>query len=161
MMVVFLYLLSYRDTECMKTLTDLFDKADNPGIIYVGICHQNKNKNEYCIPKNFKYMNHIRFKDYDYKEALGPTFARYICSHLWKGEQYFMQIDSHSRFLKGWDTTIKNMYKKCDSINSILTLYPPSHDNYEKILKNKMKPSHTCKAFESISYNIRCSGYKK
>ena len=54
----------------MKTLTDLFDKADKPDNIYVGICHQNKNKNEYCIPNNFKHMDHIRFKDYDYKEAL-------------------------------------------------------------------------------------------
>ena len=86
---IFVSIASYRDTECMKTLTDLFDKADNPGIIYVGICHQNKNKNEYCIPKNFKYMNHVRFKDYDYKEA--RTYICKIYMFTWEGGQYFMQ----------------------------------------------------------------------
>ena len=151
---IFVSIASYRDTECMKTLTDLFDKADKPDNIYVGICHQNKNKNEYCIPNNFKHMDHIRFKDYDYKEALGPTFARYICSHLWKGEQYFMQIDSHSRFIKGWDTKIKNMYKQCESKKSILTHYPPSHSQYEQILEKKVKPSHTCKAHFENKFHI-------
>ena len=64
-----------------------------------------------------------------------------------------MQIDSHSRFIKGWDTKIKNMYKQCESKKSILTHYPPSHSQYEQILK-KVKPSHTCKAHFENKFHI-------
>lgn len=31
---------------------------------------------------------------------------RYMASKLWEGETYFMQIDAHSLFIQGWDTTL-------------------------------------------------------
>ena len=44
-----------------------------------------------------------------YKKAKGPTYARYWCSTLWEGEEFFLQIDSHTHFIKGWDTELINM----------------------------------------------------
>ena len=35
-----------------------------------------------------------------WKEAKGPTFARYHCFKLVKNEEYFLQIDCHTRFFE-------------------------------------------------------------
>jgi hypothetical protein len=74
-----------------------------------------------------------------YKDAKGPTYARYLCSTLWDSEQYFMQIDSHTEFIKNWDTTCINMLESCrytdepenefkynknGSLNPVLATYP-------------------------------------
>lgn len=39
-------------------------------------------------------------------------WVRYFASKLWKGENFFMQIDAHSLFVDDWDTMlIKDIYK--------------------------------------------------
>ena len=110
---IFVSVASYRDDECPLTIKSLYDNAENPDKLFVGICSQNKPgiEEEECLPKNFKYTKNIRIKRLKHTDAKGPNFARYVCSHLWKGEEYFCQIDSHLIFKKNWDTIIKNMYK--------------------------------------------------
>ena len=61
-------------------------------------------------------------------DARGPTYARYICSHLWNGEEYFLQIDSHMKFFKDWDEKIINNYKNIGDEKAIISSYPLSHE---------------------------------
>ena len=45
-------------------------------------------------------------------ESLGPAVARYFASKLWHGENFFMQIDSHSLFDYGWDAVfVQDMHR--------------------------------------------------
>ena len=152
---IFVSIASYRDTECGKTIIDIFEKAKNPHKIFVGLCQQNKNDNEECINKNFKYINQIRQFNVSYMEARGPTWARYICSHLWDGEEFFLQIDSHSRFLPNWDEKIKYFYTLCPSGKNILSHYPPSHSQYNSLLKNpSLGASFTCSSHFENNFHI-------
>jgi hypothetical protein len=36
-------------------------------------------------------------------QASGPVWARGVAFSLWRGEDYYLQIDSHMRFRPGWD----------------------------------------------------------
>lgn len=57
--------------------------------------------------------------------ALGPFFARYLNSKLWRGENYFMQIDAHTKFRTGWDSTMIDMMKRTPSYpNAVISTYP-------------------------------------
>lgn len=133
---IFVSVASYRDAECSMTLDTIFNNADHPERIFVGICEQNKKDepDESCIsPLVSKYINNIRVKSLDYTEAKGPTYARYYCADLWKGEQYFFQIDSHTTFVKHWDTDIVNMHKQIksdpnESNKPVLSVFPPTKD---------------------------------
>ena len=146
---IFVSIASYRDTECSDTIESIFSKAKYPNRIYVGVCEQNKESeySESCLkssnlPKgnsntsnteetNVKdlYKSHISVYKLDYTEAKGPTYARYFCSTLWNGQQYYLQIDSHMQFEQDWDETLINMYNEAkQSPNSkvVLSAYPPS-----------------------------------
>ena len=45
-------------------------------------------------------------------QAKGPTVARHTAASLFKNEDYFMQIDSHSKLVEGWDDRVIDMYKR-------------------------------------------------
>ena len=109
---IFVSIASYRDEECSMTLDTLFNNAKYPEYVFVGICEQNKEgiTKELCMSnKVMKYRNNIRITTMDHKKAKGPTYARFYCANLWRGEQYYLQIDSHTTFVKNWDTDLISM----------------------------------------------------
>jgi hypothetical protein len=133
---IFVSVASYRDAECSRTLETIFGKADHPDRIFVGICEQNKNGElgELCIGPNIqKYSDQIRILKMDHKEAKGPTLARYYCADLWKGEEFFLQIDSHTTFVDHWDSDLIEMIRQIqedpkESNKPVLSSYPPTKE---------------------------------
>lgn len=116
---IFVSIASYRDKDCSNTLNSIFEEASNPNNIYVGICQQNNQKDPDCF--NPKYKNNIRIIRFNEKEAKGPTYARFICSKLYDNEDYYVQIDSHTRFVKNWDSILIDMLPQK---KAVLTTYP-------------------------------------
>jgi hypothetical protein len=117
----------------------LFKNAVNPTNIFVGICEQNKdnNENELCIGKMTKltkqFENNVRIMKIDYTKAKGPTYARYYCSKLWRGEEYYLQIDSHVFFEKNWDQDLIKMINQIksnpeESNKPVLSVFPPTQE---------------------------------
>lgn len=126
---IFVSIASYRDSECSATIKNLFEQADRPARVFVGVCEQNGGaENEACapaiLPKN------VRRVQIPSSEAKGPTYARYLCSTLYQGETWFLQIDSHTRFVKGWDTKAIANARACPSPKAILTHYPRKVEEY-------------------------------
>ena len=89
---IFVSIASYRDDICNSTLKNLYEKAQFPLNVFVGICQQNKDGDPDC--QGDIINSNIRIIRLDYRDAKGPTYARYMCSQLWDGEEYFLQIDS-------------------------------------------------------------------
>lgn len=126
---IFVSIASYRDDECQLTIHQMFKNAKNPHNIVAGICQQNKEKGEDCTYPPEMEKN-IRKISMDHTKAKGPTYARYFCSTLWKGEEFFLQIDSHTYFAKNWDQDCIEMFEQClqESNRPILTVYPPTDE---------------------------------
>ena len=120
---------SYRDEECSKTIEDMFANATNPSRVFVAVCEQNKEgqTEEQCAKSTIlqRYGSNIRLITLDYTQAKGPTYARALCASLWKGEDYFVQVDSHTRFVKGWDDMVISMLARCPTHPAVITHYAP------------------------------------
>ena len=139
---IFVSIASYRDDECKKTIKSLFDNAKYKNNCFVGICQQNNhNIDEDCLINN-EWKCNISIIRIPYFEAKGPTFARYLCSGLWNGEEYYLQIDSHTTFIKDWDEKIINMIKELKnrnlSLKPVLSYYPIDVININE--KNNQMP---------------------
>jgi GT2 family glycosyltransferase len=116
----------------MKTVKDIFSKATHPDRIFVGIVEQNSaDRTEECVPTGFKHHDNVRRLTIPNGEAKGPCYARYLCSTLFRDESYFMQIDSHSTFVDGWDVKAIDALKQCPSSKSILSGYPHDDSAYD------------------------------
>jgi len=128
---IFVSVASYRDADCVETLKSMFANASKPARIHAGVCEQNtKDASEACMPAGFKWHDQVRRISLPHGEAKGPTYARYLCSTLYRGETYFCQIDSHTRFVAGWDEKAIRMLEACPSAKPVLTHYP--HDVDQK-----------------------------
>jgi len=130
---IFVSVASYRDSACLATVQELFGKARHPERIYVGVCEQNSpSAEEVCLRPDFEHHARVRRVSLPHGEALGPTYARYLCSTLYRGETYFCQIDSHSRFAQDWDVNAVADLRKCGNARAVISHYPPSWEEMGK-----------------------------
>lgn len=147
MKTIFVSIASYRDSRCMQTVEHAFSQAKYPERVIIGICQQNKEGDPDCIPT--KYKKNIRVIKISYKEAKGPTYARYMCSTMFNNEDFFLQIDSHNRFAHHWDETCIDMLESLEIHNHnnkkfVLSHYPPTYEDFNKSIS---KVTHITECF--------------
>ncbi|DBA04050.1 TPA: hypothetical protein N0F65_009397 [Lagenidium giganteum] len=123
---IFVTIPSYRDSECQPTIEDLFRKARNASSVFVGLCLQSEQDDPLRQTLEANYPR-VRVKWMHYRDAAGPCVARAEAQKLWRGEKYYLQIDSHMRFQEGWDTFLINELARCTSLKPILTTYPQGY----------------------------------
>jgi len=147
---IFVSIASYRDSVCNDTVKSMLEAADNKNRVFVGICQQNKDEDEDCL-LSFEESPNLKILRIKHTEAKGPTYARYLCSTLWDGEEYYFQIDSHTKFVKSWDTKLINMIKKIKekglSKKPVISHYPKEITDYENRDKGQYNVPRLCKSF--------------
>ena len=126
---IFVSIACLDDTDVVDTVADIFAKAGIPERIIVGICLQiEPNDPSYQALGN--YAN-VRISTMHFEDAKGPIFARYCCEKLMQDEDYYLQIDCHSRFLNNWDEDLIAELQKCQRISSraVISHYPIAISN--------------------------------
>jgi hypothetical protein len=128
---IFVSVASYRDTQCVATIQDIFKKAKYPERITVGLVQQNsaQHPNEECLLPDFRWRQQVRVTSIPYTQAKGPTWARYLATTMYRDESYYCQIDSHTTFVQDWDDKAISILKRCPSSLPILTHYPHATEN--------------------------------
>ena len=123
---IFISIACYRDKEIIPTIVSAYENAKSKEDLVFGVFLQISEEDEEIIniknntPKNAN----IQIIKKSNLQARGPVYARYIINkNLWKDEKYYLQIDSHTRFIENWDEIIKNMLHSL-SPNSIISTYP-------------------------------------
>ena len=125
---IFIQIASYRDPELLNTIRDCDKNANMPNNLVFCICWQ-KDDTESLE----EYTNDIRMKiiPIHYKDSKGVCWARNKIQQHYNNEKYTLQLDSHHRFVKGWDTILINMYKLLKEKGyqkPLITTYLPSYD---------------------------------
>lgn len=124
---IFVQIASYRDPECQWTIKDLFEKASFPERVFVGVCWQwVPEEDQDCFIVETR-PDQVRVSLHHAKDSLGVAWARNIVQRLWQGEEYTLQIDSHMRFLPGWDVEFLNVLGQCSSDQPVISNYPPGY----------------------------------
>ena len=128
---IFVQIASYRDPELVPTLHDLLDKADNPNDLRICIAWQHSEEDEWDNLDEFQDDDRFIILDIDYKDSKGACWARALLAENYTDETYTLQLDSHHRFVDGWDTKSIEMLEKLREKGSnkpLLTSYIPSYD---------------------------------
>ncbi len=132
---IFIQIASYRDPELIKTLDDCIDKADKPEKLVFGICWQHSDEDEWDNIDKYKDDKRFKIVDVDYKDSKGACWARNTLQQEYTNEEYTLQLDSHHRFIEGWDTELIKMLKglqkkghKKPLLTSYISSYNPEND---------------------------------
>lgn len=132
---IFVQIASYRDPQLVITIEDMLQKADNPELFSFGICWQYDESEDIS---RYDKLKNFRIKKYHYSQSHGLGWARSECNSLYEGEELTLQLDSHHRFEKGWDTMMLEDYYQaklfCSKpiLTTYLTPFEPQQEKYDE-----------------------------
>ena len=162
---IFVSVATYRDRVCSDTLKSLYTNARHPLNVFVGVCQQNDVSDDDCIDVGLKdhpeFRQNVRVLRLAHYQARGPTYARFLCSTLYDNEEYFLQIDSHCKFVKDWDVLLIKMIQdlKAHGVNKpCLSHYTPNYTDYQAEPDPKSPISTICKAWLTDTNLISLEG---
>ena len=127
---IFVSVASYRDPETPHTLRDLFAKATHPERLFAGVLWQVvPGEDDDCIEVPASVMPaQVRGLRVHPRESMGACWARHrILTELRGEEEFVLQIDSHMRFVQGWDEKLLAMWSQCGSPRAVLSTYPVAY----------------------------------
>jgi [Skp1-protein]-hydroxyproline N-acetylglucosaminyltransferase len=130
---IFISIASYRDPELPKTIHNLISNAEHPELLRIVVYEQNGPEDESVF--GIYPINQVLVLRDHFSLAKGPNWARAIIQKYYNNEEYYLQIDSHMRTIKNWDTILKHILELVPE-PSVLTQYPPEYD----YVLNKMDP---------------------
>jgi len=116
---IFVSIVSFCDPETAYTVINLFERAERPDRIRVGIVWQAKAEDVsvHMQPlEGTRWRRYVREIRLDWREATGPCRARHLAASLWAGEAHALQIDSHMRFAAGWDAALLDNLQQAEEI---------------------------------------------
>ena len=101
-MSIFISIAAYEDPSLLDTMRSALENADKPQDIVFGIALQ------YKIQPDLSEFNHDQLRVISYDPATRPGIVRirYNISKLFNDEDFYVQIDSHYRFAKSWDSKL-------------------------------------------------------
>jgi len=126
---IFVQIAAYRDPQLVPTLRDCIAKAAQPDRLTFGICWQRAPDDSL---EEFASDSRIRVIDIPFTEGRGPCWARYrIQTELYRDEEFTLHLDSHHRFVSGWDVQLKTMLRGLQATGvskPLITAYLPYFD---------------------------------
>ena len=148
---IFVSVPSYRDPEAPHTIADMFEKASDPSRVHVGVCFQCDDVDDAGCDDlsslQAEWRENVRVMRMDWRHARGPGWARAaIQATLFEDEDYYLQIDSHTRFARDWDATLLDMVHRCGSPKAVISTYPLPYRGLARraMLSEEMKPTLLC-----------------
>ena len=148
---IFVQIASYRDTECQWTVKDLFAKARYPERVYVGVCAQcYPDADQDCFVEPSPRPLQTKVVSVLPTESLGVCWARAKVQELFEDQDYILMIDSHMRFIPGWDEALIEEIARCPSPKSFLSTYPPGYKP-----PNQLEPTPRPVVMRSKAFNER------
>jgi hypothetical protein len=118
--LIFVSIAAYRDPQLLPTIEDCLVKALRPQQLRFGICWQHAPEDA-----DLPHRDDPRFRilSIDWRQSRGACWARSEVMKLWRGEEWFLQVDSHCRFAQHWDRMLIDEAKLTESAKPVLSTY--------------------------------------
>ena len=123
-MTIFLSISSYKDPLLINTLQSAYKNAKNKDSIIFAVVDQNDQKLEL---ENFDFFPQLRYHFLPGEFARGCAWARSLAQSLYMGEDYFLQVDSHTIFEQDRDEYFISYHKKLSK-----KFYKPVKSSYPR-----------------------------
>lgn len=122
---IFVQIAAYRDPQLVPTIRDCIANASFPEALVFCIAWQ-RDQNESL--EEFAFDPRVKVIDIPYRETRGACWARNLIQSRYEGEEFTLALDSHHRFVPGWDAQCIEMIRhlqRSGSPKPLLTTYAP------------------------------------
>jgi hypothetical protein len=136
---IFIQIPAYRDFELPLTVSDCIRKASGKNQLHFGIHNCISFPEEVTLSDSTEIYAKISHSISIAPENIGLQQSRYIANEFYDDEDYYLQIDSHMRFVENWDTILVEgilRYQEMGLPKPLITQYPPTY-GYDDDLKER------------------------
>lgn len=121
---IFVSVASYCDPLLPFTLRSALSQATYPDRVVFGVVEQALPGQGFDSPA--EWARHLRHLRLDAVSSRGACWARALAMAMYQGEDWFLQIDSHTWFEPGWDERLIALAQRCAAGNPrcLLSCYP-------------------------------------
>lgn len=129
---IFVQIAAYHDFELPKTILDAVAKSSGKHTICFGVHNTYVNDFEVFIP----LVPNMKMQESKAPNNIGVGQARYLANKLYAGQDYYLQVDSHTRFYKNWDDELIQNILELQSqgvAKPLLSAYPSSYSYDDKL----------------------------
>lgn len=155
---IFLSVISYRDRELINTLKSAIKNAQQPDKIHFGIVFQDTTKER----PDFSFLPNYSLISMHPRDARGAGYARSKAMSLYNNEAYYMQVDSHTQFVKDWDRKCVSQLEKAQGLTTnkaIISYYPTAYHYQNHQIYFSTKPTDQFPAYPTRQFiKLRKSG---
>ena len=123
---IFVQIAAYRDLEVTPTILDAIKQSSGNHTINFGVHTVYVDESEINIPD----LPNVKHAESKAPESIGLGMGRALAHQFYDGEDYYLQCDSHSRFIKGWDEVAIHSvlnYQIQGIAKPLLTMYPANY----------------------------------
>lgn len=127
---IYVQIPAYRDGELLATVRDMVGMAASPNRLRIAIAWQ-YGEDEAHLEDQLRRCGDIELTKIPALESRGCNWARSLLQKGWNGERYTLFLDSHHRFVPGWDAEVINILEERRSAGiakPIITGYLPPYD---------------------------------
>jgi hypothetical protein len=123
---IFVQIAAYRDLEVTPTILDAIKQSSGNHTINFGVHTVYVDESEINVPD----LPNVKHAESKAPKNIGLGIGRSLAHQFYDGEDYYLQCDSHSRFIKGWDEiaihSVLN-YQIQGISKPLLTMYPANY----------------------------------
>ncbi|MBS0295821.1 MAG: hypothetical protein JSR45_05870 [Proteobacteria bacterium] len=126
---IYVQIPAYRDSELSATLIDLYAKAEAPERVRTAVLWQ-YGEGE-TLARKVQRLPNLDIVAVPSGGSQGCNWARSLLQQRWAGEAYTLLLDSHHRFVRGWDRLLVDMHRGLEEAGvakPMLTAYLPAYD---------------------------------
>jgi Glycosyltransferase (GlcNAc) len=123
---IFVQIASYHDYELPRTIKDCIEKSSGNNTINIGVHHTFVNNDDIVLPE----FENVKYYISKAPENIGMGKSRLLAHQFYNNEDYYFQVDSHSRFKENWDVLLINdvvYYQKNGFEKPLITCYPQAY----------------------------------
>jgi hypothetical protein len=142
---IFVQMAAYRDPELIPTITDAIARAADPSRLHFCVAWQHGDELSVEAFEPIRRQSRLTLLDIPYAESKGACWARHTIQQEYDGEDFTLHLDSHHRFVDGWDARCIEMVERLQASGvpkPLLTAYLPSYNPENDPSERQPDPWH-------------------
>ena len=155
---VYVQIPAYRDRELLRTLQDLTHTAANADRLRIAVAWQ-YGQDEAHLEDQLRSCGNVELIKIPANRSQGCNWARSILQDGWNGEQYTLLLDSHHRFIPGWDEEAIKIFESLRNsgiakpiLSGYLPPYDPHHDPEGRVAT--LLGIHLCERHHAMLFRL-------
>lgn len=124
MKTIFVAIPSYNDRELLHTITGLVVNATHRQRVHIAVVDQCDDAHRLDLRDFAHLVDYIALEE---RMARGPVFARAMANLLYRGEDFYVQLDAHTQCDPGWDEWVEQTMAGAPHPRCVFSALPPSY----------------------------------